>query len=111
MVSPCHGNAPIALGHAGADVENDLRTRPARCNIRRAAPFTDSQLISVATACVGDNRVHSLLPVQACTGLSRGSTVLESSLECRGDRDRTQVEVVPVWALFSDGAATAGFSG
>ena len=70
-----------------------------------------SDLIRVVTASVDDNSVHELMPVQAFTGLSRGSTDLESSLRCRGDHDRTQVKVVPVWALFSGGAATAGFSG
>ena len=70
-----------------------------------------SDLIRVVTASVDDNSVHKLMPVQAFTGVSRGLTVLESSPGCRGDHDLTQVEVVPVWALFSGGAATAGFSG
>ena len=68
-------------------------------------------LIRVVTASVDDNSVHELLPVQAFTRVSRGSTVLESSPGCRSNHDLTQVEVVPVWALFSGGAATAGFSG
>ena len=70
-----------------------------------------SHLIGVVIAFFGANGVHPLMPVQAFTGLSRGSTDLESSLRCRGDHDRTQVKVVPVWALFSGGAATAGLSG
>ena len=68
-------------------------------------------LIRVVTASVDDNSVHELLPVQAFTRVSRGSTVLESSPGCRSNHDLTQVEVVPVWALFSGGVATAGFSG